>query len=306
MKSGCKFWVALFLLLATQTYSMNEDTLLLSLMPDDSFLPVASEKIYESDYELYDYINGGAELYLNYGFKKLAKRIYKVGEDNDIKAEIFDLGAPKNAYGVFSYAKQENNIGIGQGAQYIGGSLIFWQDRYYVSVFAREETEETKQLVRQIGKMISDAIGKTGQLPAIFHAIPEESLVKESTFYFHHHAWQNKFQFVSNENIFNITDEVDALLNQYGEPESRYYLLMIDYPDKKAAQNAYKKATKALNKKLRQEPFIQDEDGLYLGCKVIDNLLLYVSDAPAEEKVKYLLKKTKEKYEELNKSMDIQ
>ncbi len=299
MKLHCRLWAILFLLIATESFSMNEDTLLFSLMPDSSFLPVESDRVYEKDYELYDYINGGAELYLNYGFKKLARRIYKFDGDNEIKAEIFDMSAPKNAYGVFSYASQEVNIGVGQGAQYMGGSLIFWQDRYYVSVFAREESEQTKKLVRQIGKMISSAIGKTGELPLIFHTIPEKSLVKESTFYFHHHAWQNKFRYISNDNIFNIDNEVDAILNQYGEPKNRYYLLMLQYPNKKAAKKAYRKGIQTLPAKLKNNDIIQDEDGKFLGVTLENNLLLYVFDAPEKEDVDYLLHQTRANYDKL-------
>ncbi|MGM0530096.1 MAG: DUF6599 family protein [Bacteroidota bacterium] len=292
--------IFLSLLFTIEAYPMNQDTVLMKKLPESTAsLPVESEKVYEVAEELYDYINGGAELYLNYGFRKLAQRIYKFGEENEIKAEIFDLSAPKNAYGVFSYSKDTANMEIGQGGQYLGGSLIFWQDRYFVSIYAKKETDEIREEILHMGRKISDAIGTTAELPAVFKVIPERSLVKGSTFFFYHHAWQNKFRYISNENIFNIDDHVNALLNQYGGPQNRYYLLIVEYPDRKQARKACKKGRKKFSKIIKRKRVGQDEDGLWMGCDTEDQLLMFVIDAPSKEEATYLLDQTAENYTQI-------
>ncbi|MCF8335996.1 MAG: hypothetical protein K9H65_05275 [Bacteroidales bacterium] len=279
---------------------MNKDPILMNKLPGSSAsLSVQSEKVYETAEELYDYIDGGAELYLNYGFRKLARRIYRFEEENEIKAEIFEMNAPKNAYGVFSYSKDTANTEIGQGAQYLGGSLIFWQGRYFVSIFTREETNKSKEEVLRMGREISEAIGTRGELPAVFNVMPERSLVKGSTFFFHHHAWQNKFRYISNDNIFNIDEHVNALLNQYGNPQKRYYLLLVEYPDRKQVRKAYKKSRKKFSKTLRRKRVGQDEDGLWMGCDTKDRLLMFVIDAPSKEEATYLLDQTGENYTQI-------
>ena len=284
-------------MMASEGKSMYNDRELADLLPGNTgSVTVQSENVYTTAEELYDYINGGAELYLNYGFKKLARRIYTFEEDNEIKAEIFDMSLPKNAFGVFSYSKDTSNMDIGQGAQYIGGSLIFWQDHYFVSIFAQNETGKTKEEMLKMGRKISDAIGTTGELPGIFQTLPERSLVKGSTFYFHHHAWQNRYRYISNDNIFNIDDDVDALLNQYGDKENRYYLLVVEYPDKKKARKALKKGRKNFSKILKRERIAQDEDGLWMGCDVQDQLLIFAVDAPSRGKAEYLLDQTAENH----------
>ena len=285
------------LLFTMEAYPMNKDTTLMNKLPGSSIsLPVESEEVYEAPEELYAYINGGAELYLNYGFRKLARRIYRLGEDNEIKAEIFDMSAPKNAYGVFSYSKDTANTEIGQGAQYMGGSLIFWQDRYFISIFTRKETNESKEEVIHMARKISDAIGTTTELPAVFNIIPERSLVKGSTFFFYHHAWQNKFRYISNENIFNIDDHTNALLNQYGGHQNRYYLLIVEYPDRKQARKAYKKGKKKFSEILKRKRVGQDEDGRWMGCDTEDQLLMFVMDALSKKEATYLLDQTAENY----------
>ncbi len=290
-------FIIILFMVASKGYTMHKDKELTALLPGNTgSITVESENVYTTPEELYDYINGGAELYLNYGFRKLARRIYTFEEDNEIKAEIFDMTQPKEAYGVFSYSKDTANTDIGQGAQYIGGSLIFWQDHYFVSIFAQNETDKTKEEMLKMGRKISDAIGTTGELPGFFQTIPERSLVKGSTFYFHHHAWQNKYRYISNENIFNIDHNVDALLAQYGAPQQRYYLLIVEYPGRKKARKALKKGRKYFTDALKGERIGQDEDGRWMGCDVQDELLIFAVDVPSREKAEYLLDQTAENY----------
>jgi len=279
---------------------MSQDTSLLNLLPSgEGELTIESEQIIESREDFYAYINGGAELYLHYGFKKLGKRTYHLNGDKQIKAEVFDMGAPKNAFGVFSYAKDTMNAHIGQQGQYIGGSLIFWQDRYYVSVFARRESEAVKESILEMGERISQSIGTKAPLPGIFHIIPEKGLMQGSTFYFHHHAWQNKYTFISHDNIFHLDPDTQALLSRYKATPRPYHLLVVEYPELKAARKAFKTSTRALSGELRKKQVVKDEQGRWMGCDRKERLLVFVMDAPSSEQARYLLDKSLENYEQL-------
>ena len=279
---------------------MSQDTLLLRLLPGGEMgLTIESEQIIEAREDFYAYINGGAELYIHYGFKKLAKRTYLLNGDKQIKAEVFDMGAPKNAFGVFSYSKDTVNSSIGQDGQYIGGSLIFWQDRYYVSVFAHRETEPVKQTILKMGERIRNAIGREGHLPDVFRVMPEQDLVEGSTFYFHHHAWQNKYTFISHDNIFHLNEKTNALLSRYRGSQRPYHLLVVEYPDVKAAKKAYQRATRSLSGKLRKKRLANDEQGRWMGCDRRGQLLVLVTGAPSLDRARYVLDKTLENYGQL-------
>jgi hypothetical protein len=279
---------------------MSQDTSLFRLLPDREMgLVIESEQIIETREDFYAYINGGAELYLHYGFKKLGKRTYLLNEDKQIKAEVFDMGAPKNAYGVFSYSKDTVNTSIGQQGQYLGGSLIFWQDRYYVSVFARRENQAVKETILKMGEGISESIGTKAPLPGVFHIMPDKDLVQGSTFYFHHHAWQNKYNFISHDNIFHLDQETTALLSRYRGTQSFYHLLLVEYPDAKAAKKAYKTSTRSLSGELKKQRLATDEHGRWMGCDRDGRLLVLVMDAPSPDQARYLLDKSLENYEKL-------
>lgn len=300
MKHQALIMISTLLFIAAGGHAMNEDSLLMNHLPGShENLQVESEEVIEKKEDFYRYINGGAELYLNYGFKKLAKRNYLFGGSHQLKAEIFDMGSPANAFGVFSYSRDTVNIDVGQGAQYMGGSLIFWQDRYFVSIFAHQENQEVRRQLNQMARYISNAIGGRGQLPGIFDAIPQESLVPASTFYFHHHAWQNRYRYISNANIFNIDENVHAVLNKYKAGRQPHYLMMVEYPDEKKARKAYKKATGKLVPQLRKEKAVQDQEGLWMGCERKGRLLLFVLDAPGREETFSLINRADEKYRQI-------
>ena len=135
-------------------------------LPDEVDGWKASQKdgIYDQE-SLYDYINGGAELYLSYDFKKCINRTYLRPEQPDIVVDLFDMGTSQNAYGVFSHSMETVDAAYGQGSQYSEGLLLFWKDRYYVSIMSYPETPESKKALLSLGKEIEAAIRGEGPCP---------------------------------------------------------------------------------------------------------------------------------------------
>ncbi len=89
---------------------------------------VVSEDQFHNRKSLYEYINGGAELYLSYGFSRLISRIYSKPEQPDILVDFFDMRTSRSAYGVFSYSVETVERNFGQGSQQTEGALLFWKD----------------------------------------------------------------------------------------------------------------------------------------------------------------------------------
>lgn len=51
---------------------------------------------------IYDYINGGGEVYIKHGFREVTHIILKDKTKNSITMDIFDMGTPKNAAAAFA------------------------------------------------------------------------------------------------------------------------------------------------------------------------------------------------------------
>jgi len=111
--------------------------------------------------QLYDYIDGGAEIFLKYGFDSLIMQEYCF-KDNSIVIEIYKMASSKSAAGIYSYNRNPEfpAILIGNEGQNEGERLIFWQDKYYVVVQTFDSLPQVKSTLLSMAKTISRKIGK--------------------------------------------------------------------------------------------------------------------------------------------------
>lgn len=228
---------------------------------------------------LYDYIDGGAELYISYNFQKLLAVRYKGEDDEEIVIDIFDMGNSYNAFGVFSHGREREDGLVGQGSEYGGGLLTFWKDRYYISVMAYPETEKKKELVLELGRKLDKAIPAEGALPPVLALLPAENLVRDSIRYFHHYIWLNSHFFIASENILLIDDETQAVLAKHRSGDKDFHLLVVLYPDAGRAQKA---GESFLREYLpdAHDGMAELPDGRWTGCRCEDRLLSIVFNAP--------------------------
>ncbi len=228
---------------------------------------------------LYDYIDGGAELYISYNFQKLLAVRYKGEDDEEIVIDIFDMGNSHDAFGVFSHGREREDGFVGQGSEYGGGLLTFWKDRYYVSIMAYPETEKKKEIVLDLGKTLAAAIPGEGKLPAVVALLPAENLVRDSIRYFHHYIWLNSHFFIASENILQIDDETQAVLAKYKAGDKTCHLLIAIYPDAQKAQTAGESFLRNYLPDAR-DGMAELPDGRWTGFRLEDRLLGIVFNAP--------------------------
>jgi hypothetical protein len=125
-------------------------------------------KIYTKD-DLFNYINGEAELYFPYGFEGLASAFYtKKGADPQIglTADIYKMGSLLEAFGIYSqYRKPEAEFIALGGEGFINPSqLIFYQDRYLVQLSASGTSQLESSIFQACALAISKALpGKEKQ-----------------------------------------------------------------------------------------------------------------------------------------------
>jgi hypothetical protein len=85
------------------------------------------QKEYNSPKALFDYMDGAAELYLAYGFQRLTVRKFEKSSQRPITLELYEMASSEDAYGLFSFDRQDEAVGIGQGSEFGGGLLRFWK-----------------------------------------------------------------------------------------------------------------------------------------------------------------------------------
>ncbi|MGV8094296.1 MAG: DUF6599 family protein [Mangrovibacterium sp.] len=248
---------------------------------------------YFNQENLYDYIDGGAELYLSYGFNSVISRRYTCPGEMDIVVEIFDMKGVRDAFGVFSNMREKNQHEFGQGSQQIEGSLIFWKSHYFVSLSTNKSSEKSIAAIRGIAAFIDHAIPQKDKIPQIVELLPEQDLVPEGYCYFHHYIWINSYYFIANYNILDVDDQTDGVVAKYGPPDKRSYLLLIQYPDEKAAQTAYDKFVTDFSPELKIADAVKLKDNLWHTAMVKGNLFASVFNAQNKEEAIQLLNSVK-------------
>jgi polyferredoxin len=146
------------------------------LLPDDigEWKASGPARVYPQD-KLFDFIDGGAEVYYEYGFARAATREYIRGEDS-VTADIFEMADPDAAFGIFSNERDPKgaDAGIGDACSASYGQLLFRQSAYYVKI-AYYGDSESGAPSEQFGKQISSLIGNHSPLPEILALSPADA-----------------------------------------------------------------------------------------------------------------------------------
>ncbi len=186
---------------------------------------------------IFDYIDGAGEVYRAYNMKTLLSRRYKKAGGPDIIADVFDMGSAADAFGVFTHDLDGEGWSVGQGSVYKGGLLSFWRDRYFVSVFAENETEEAKAMLLDLGRRIASTVGRDGDKPALLGALPPAFADPRRVHFFHHPVILNYHYFVSADNVLGLDPKSEGLLVKAAD---RSALVVVRYPDEAHAMAALK------------------------------------------------------------------
>jgi hypothetical protein len=234
---------------------------------------------------IFDYIDGAGELYIAYNFNGVKVRRYEKPGQPPMTAEIFDMATSEDAYGVFSFERQDDEAGIGQGSEFGGGLLRFWKGSYFVSVFGEGQGREVETATLQLGKRISDSIKNGGPLPRLLNALPngKTGLAGKSIRYLHSHILLNQRFFISNQNILNLHSKTEAVLGQYTQGQQKSHLLVIRYADEKEAATALQKFKNGYMPAAGEKRTLQTEDKKWTTVEPHKEFLILVFGTASKE-----------------------
>jgi hypothetical protein len=247
--------------------------------------------------DLYSYMDGGAELYLSYGFREAISRTYVKQGQPEVVVELYDLSEPRNAFGVFSHARETENLHLGQGACSIPGAVFFWKDKYYISISSWESAAESDDFTLALGRHIDKEITRTGNIPDLVNLLPEEGLVPFGYLYFHHYVWLNSYFYITDANLFKIDDGTNALVARYEDNDQRRYLLLIEYQDPGTTGEAFAAFAKEFFPGGLSEGCVRMKDGTWLAASHSGNVLAAVFNASSRESAGRLLTGVLKKYQ---------
>ncbi len=246
----------------------------------DGWVKSGKAEIYDRT-NLFDYIDGGAELYLAYDFQSLVvQRYISDSKDsvkkNSITVEIYQMSSSADAYGLFSFDQEGGAVEVGKKGVYGYGLLKFWKDGFLVRILGSQDN--LKETILKFGADIDQKIKTNGKPPELLSKIPKDNLISNSDHFFHKQILLNNLYFLSDKNILNLSDETNCLLADFKFDNQILKLLLLEYPDSVKAQNAYESFNKFYlkNQASGQNKIIEIEEGKLVGMDSEKNYLLLV------------------------------
>jgi hypothetical protein len=244
---------------------------------------------------IFDYINGAGEVYRSYAFTHVLVERYESPGGQGVTVELFDMGRPEDAFGVFSYSRENEEEGIGAGFERKGSILCFWQNRFFVCVAAEQRDEGTDRMLTDLARGLSGALPTEGEKPPLMAVLPEDGRVPFSDRFFHTHQSLNYHYYLERENVLNLTAETDVALARYRPGAA--FLLVIGYGDDGEASGALT----SFREKIGAGPgdpggaipegaaTVETEKGTFLSSDRRGRFVVVVLDADTEEAANALL-----------------
>lgn len=188
---------------------------------------------------IFQYIDGHGEVYLAYGMAAcLARRYAGPGGEGDIVLDVFSMGSPADAYGIFTHSREGEPVAVGQDGTFGYGALLFWKGRHFVSVQAEEESARASEAVMALGRAVAAAIAETGERPALVARLPSRGLAPGSVVYLRHPQILDAHVPLGPGNPLGLGPETPAVVGRYEAAGAEARLVIVDYPSASASRSA--------------------------------------------------------------------
>ena len=254
----------------------------------------AGEDVFYDRGTLFDYMNGGAEVYLAFDFRRVLVRRFRRSDGEEMALDIYEMGSAAEAFGIFSCDREDEEAGIGQGSEYGFGLLRFWKGPFFVTVMTGAEGEAVDRAVLELGREVDKLLDQEGPEPEILGILPQTGLRKNRSSYFHSNISLNNRFYIASENILNLDRETDCVFAEYGpEGEEAVSLLVVRYVDEEKALAAYRSFVASYMPEGAETGLLRTENQKWTQVQVIRDTVAVVFDAPTEKTARQMLSETK-------------
>ncbi|MCE5263443.1 MAG: hypothetical protein LLG97_07900 [Deltaproteobacteria bacterium] len=197
-------------------------------------------KNYRGD-ELFAMIDGGADIYREYGFRQVVSAEYEGAREKSIKVEIYEMESPAAAYGIYTFKAGVGGkaLAIGQEALWEDYYLNFWKGNLLVTVIGPDPEEETVRGAVALAKAVAARIAQTGERPELARLLLREPLAFSHPKYVRGPLGVANSSIFERENIFRVRE---GMIGAVGDCQA----FVFRYSDERESTGAYDHATTRL------------------------------------------------------------
>jgi len=239
------------------------------------------------------YMVGGEDLYLAYDFRRLTSREYVRPASPRLTAELFEMGSPEEAFGLYSNEREASPADFGNGGLSGSRYIQFWKGPVFVRVHTEREMPETRKALTALAQAIATGLPPGGRKPLLVSCLPILDLLPGRVSFLHLQSTIERFKFPGDASALMLGRETDAVLAQYRREGKTLEVLICLYPSEAPAGRAFDsvlklyfgvragRADEALSKKIAPERFA--------AARLAGRALILVFDAPDKSAARTLL-----------------
>jgi len=213
--------------------------------------------------DIFNYMDGGGELYLGYRFRRLEVQSYGSADQGEILVELYWMESSEDAYGLLSGDWGGEPVDLqppetrlpssaasdGPRALYGAGLLRLWSDNLFARVMADHETDESKKALIALAHSIANG-RSTSPRPVLIRALPVRVgsrflLRPDRVTFLRSHLVLNSVYFLSSENLLDLGLDCEVATTTYAQGSAKTggkskptRLLLARYASESAALKA--------------------------------------------------------------------
>jgi hypothetical protein len=174
---------------------------------------------------LYERINGRAELYLAYDVISMTTATF-IKDDawgDFLEVSVFDMGNPVNAFGIFSIERfpGEPPLHLGRLSYRSDANIYIWKGSYYIVVVSSGQLEEMGRKTLDLATKVTDVLPDSLEPVWGLSAFPRESLILDTIRYFHVDAMGLDFMQHTYTAVYHLREgDITAFISRKDSPQA--------------------------------------------------------------------------------------
>lgn len=225
------------------------------LTPPESAAPgwkkVENLRVFSRE-DLYGYIDGGAELFLELGFDRLTLQKYRNGA-NEFGVEIYLMTDPPAATGIYlmKCGKEIRDPVFKARHTLNRHQLMFVRERYYVTINNLSGADRMAPELLRFGGLVAAKL-PADRLPAELEALPAQGLIPGSERVVRGPYGFQSLYTLGDGDILQLGGKIVGVAGTYKTAAGpATTLVLVSYPDAAAAKKAFANVQQNLDKYLK-------------------------------------------------------
>jgi hypothetical protein len=214
---------------------------LFDVLPGGGFVPgwktAGAERIFTSE-DLYNYINGGADLFLELGFDTLCVQKYQ-REFQQLQVDIYKMQNPSAALGIYLYkaGNETSRANLPERNSCNRYQYSLWKGRYFIQISNFSGDTSLTGIMDTLSILITDRI-KAGSTE-ILAFLPMENKIPGSERIFRGPLSLQPVYHSSAGDFLNLHGKIYGVAAKYIEWDTTFTRMVIPYPDHGTAELTY-------------------------------------------------------------------